>query len=131
MGKPARRAMRPATYHGLVSLTLTVLIGAGIFLLFRVSLSWPHLLAGWLVGVNVVAFGYYAYDKSQAGGSGQRVPEVVLHGLALVGGSPGAWLGMRLFRHKTIKGGFRFVFWCIVVLQLALIGWIGWIVFWS
>ena len=33
---------------------------------------------------------------------------------------------MRTFRHKTIKGRFRFVFWAIVVLQLVLIGWLGW-----
>ena len=28
---------------------------------------------------------------------------------------------MRVFRHKTVKGGFRFVFWAIVVLQAALV----------
>jgi uncharacterized membrane protein YsdA (DUF1294 family) len=128
MGKPAPRAMSPERYHALVSVTLSLLIGAMIFLLFRVSLSWPHLLAGWLVGVNVVTFGYYGYDKNQARRSSGRVPEVVLHGLALAGGSPAAWLAMRLFRHKTIKGSFRFVFWTIVVLQLALIAWIGWTV---
>ena len=37
------------------------------------------------------------------------------------GGTLGAYLGMRLFRHKTIKGMFRIVFWTVVVLQLALI----------
>jgi uncharacterized membrane protein YsdA (DUF1294 family) len=48
------------------------------------------------------------------------VPEVVLHGLALAGGSPAALLAMRLFRHKTAKSGFRFVFWVIVAAQALL-----------
>jgi uncharacterized membrane protein YsdA (DUF1294 family) len=78
----------------------------------------------WLVSVNLIAIGYYAYDKRQAKDSGRRIPEVVLHGLALAGGSPGAWVAMRLFRHKTIKGSFQLVFWLIVVVQLLLIAWI-------
>ncbi len=52
------------------------------------------------------------------------MPEAVLHGMALAGGSLGAYTAMRLFRHKTIKGRFRLVFWSIVVLQLAIIAWI-------
>jgi len=46
-----------------------------------------------------------------------------LHTLAAVGGSPGALLGMSLFRHKTIKGKFRILFWCIVALQVSLGAW--------
>jgi uncharacterized membrane protein YsdA (DUF1294 family) len=45
----------------------------------------------------------------------------VLHGLALAGGSLGCYAGMRAFRHKTIKGTFRIVFWVIVVLQALLV----------
>ena len=124
MGNPSRRSMRPETYHGLVALFLALLLTALPFVLFQVGLSWSHLLAAWLVGINVTAFGYYGYDKAQAGNAGGRVPEVVLHGLALAGGSLAAWLAMRLFRHKTIKGSFRVVFWWIVVLQIAIIVWI-------
>jgi uncharacterized membrane protein YsdA (DUF1294 family) len=49
------------------------------------------------------------------------VPETVLHGLALAGGTLGAYVGMHLFRHKTIKGSFRLVFWVIALLQVALV----------
>lgn len=86
--------------------------------------TWPVWLTCWLVAINVVAFGYYGYDKAQAGNGGGRVPEVVLHGLSALGGSPGAFLAMHLFRHKTIKGGFRILFWCIVVLQIGLCAWL-------
>jgi uncharacterized membrane protein YsdA (DUF1294 family) len=86
--------------------------------------SWKHWLACWLVAVNVTAFGYYGYDKARAQSAESRVPELVLHGLTAAGGSVGAFAGMRVFRHKTIKGSFRILFWCIVVLQVALFAWI-------
>ena len=44
-----------------------------------------------------------------------------MHGLAVFGGTPGAYLGMVILRHKTIKPAYRFVFWFTVVFQ-ALLG---------
>lgn len=51
---------------------------------------------------------------------------MVLHGLALIGGSLGAYAAMRIFRHKTVKGPFRIIFWLIVVAQIAALIWVGW-----
>jgi uncharacterized membrane protein YsdA (DUF1294 family) len=48
------------------------------------------------------------------------VPEFVLHTIAVAGGTPAAFCGQNLFRHKTVKGSFRRVFWLIVVLQLVV-----------
>lgn len=122
MGFPRHR---PVAFHALLAaafaLTLTVLFW------HTVSGAWHWLpwAAAWLAAVNLVALGEYGYDKWQARRGGRRVPEVVLHGLALAGGSPGAFAAMRLFRHKTIKGSFRLVFWLIVVVQLGLAAWIA------
>jgi uncharacterized membrane protein YsdA (DUF1294 family) len=80
--------------------------------------------------VNPVTFIYFGYDKLQARRGGSRIPEIVLHTLALAGGSPGAFLAMTAFRHKTIKGTFRLVFWCIVVLQTLLLAWLAKIHWW-
>jgi uncharacterized membrane protein YsdA (DUF1294 family) len=113
--------MRPQTYHGGVALLLVLLAAAGLFLVFRLPYTWYHLLASWLLAVNLVTFAYYGYDKGRARSGARRVPEVVLHALVFLGGTLGGYAGMRLFRHKTIKGGFRLVFWVIVVLQLALL----------
>ena len=55
------------------------------------------MLGCWLVSVNLVTFGYYGYDKVRSQGGEGRVPELVLHGLGAVGGSPGAFLAMWLF----------------------------------
>src|SRR3954467_6686179 len=114
------RKYRPEWWHGGVAVVVTVALVLLAHLALRLPWRWDYLLAEWLLAVNVVALGYYGYDKAQAGASAARVPEVVLHGLAVVGGTVGAYAGMRLFRHKTIKGAFQVVFWYIVILQALL-----------
>ena len=52
---------------------------------------------------NLVVFCVYGYDKRCAIKDKWRVPEKVLIGLAFFGGSVGAYLGMSVFRHKTMK----------------------------
>jgi uncharacterized membrane protein YsdA (DUF1294 family) len=125
MGKSVRRFWRPDWWHGVLALLLGLLGTVGVLWLFHLDVTGFHLLAGWLAAVNLVAFGYYGYDKWCAGRAARRVPELVLHGLSLAGGSLGAYAAMRTFRHKTIKGSFRLVFWVIVVAQAALIVWLG------
>ena len=81
-----------------------------------------HLVLAYfaVVGIlSLVAFIAYGFDKRRAQANGRRVPENTLHLLALFGGWPGALLGQRIFRHKTQKFGFRFVFWLCVTLHLA------------
>jgi uncharacterized membrane protein YsdA (DUF1294 family) len=115
------KRVRPETYHGGVALALSAGLVVLLFLVFRPGFTWFTLLAAWLTAINLVAFGYYGYDKARARDRRSRVPEVVLHGLALAGGTLGAYLGMVLFRHKTLKGPFRVVFWVTVVLQAGLV----------
>jgi uncharacterized membrane protein YsdA (DUF1294 family) len=96
--------------------------------------TWRHWLACWLLAANVVTFAYYGFDKylsSRIWLMLWRVPEVVLHTLAAVGGSPAALLAMWMFRHKTVKQSFRIYFWCIVVLQTALTAYIVKVVWWN
>jgi uncharacterized membrane protein YsdA (DUF1294 family) len=67
----------------------------------------PYLI--WLLGVNVVTFAFWGFDKRQAELQGGRVPEVILHILVLTGGFFGGWKGRSLFRHKTQKTTFLYV----------------------
>jgi len=60
----------------------------------------------WLLAVNATAFFTFGYDKQIAGTRRVRVPEAVLLGLALAGGTLGAYAGMHLFHHKTAKASF-------------------------
>jgi uncharacterized membrane protein YsdA (DUF1294 family) len=124
MGRRQSWTRRPDILHGTLALMIAVTLALALLYPFRHSLGWYHGLAAWLLAINGTAFGYYGFDKAMARGGRRRVPEVVLHGLALAGGSFGAWLAMRTFRHKTIKGSFRLAFWLIVLLQALLVAWI-------
>ncbi len=61
----------------------------------------------------------YWYDKRAAQSTRRRIPERTLHGLALVGATPAAYLASKWFRHKTKKQSFRAMFWLIFLLQIV------------
>ena len=78
----------------------------------------------WLVIASGITFLLYGFDKAQSKKGGWRVPEIVLHGLALSGGFPGGWAGRSVFRHKTKKGIFIFVLTVSTVIHLGLVYWL-------
>jgi len=53
------------------------------------------------LGMNVFAFVLMGWDKLMAKASVRRIPENTLLLAALFGGGVGAFLAMKLFRHKT------------------------------
>ena len=55
----------------------------------------------YLILMNLIGFGLMGVDKQRARRRDWRIPEKVLFGAALLGGSVGAWAGMYLFHHKT------------------------------
>lgn len=74
----------------------------------------------WLIFWSGVTFVYYGFDKAQAGRDGWRVPELVLHTLALLGGFAGGWAGMLVFRHKVRKPVFIIILLISVALHVAI-----------
>ena len=46
----------------------------------------------------------------------------------IAGGTPGALLGMRVFRHKTAKESFQLKFWLVVLVQLAVVAGFYWLI---
>ncbi|MEG1240676.1 MAG: DUF1294 domain-containing protein [Oscillospiraceae bacterium] len=62
----------------------------------------------YLAGVNLLCFFLMGADKYKARRRQWRIPEKVLLGTALLGGSLGGLLGMYLFRHKTNHPPFRY-----------------------
>lgn len=119
--EPMARRPAPRRVFGMRMLVAAVVVTVALFLL---TPSAPVL--AWLIAMNLVALLAYGYDKAIAGSGQMRVPEVVLLGLALLGGSLGAFAGMVLFRHKTSKPAFLVPFFLIVVLQVAVL--IAWLV---
>jgi uncharacterized membrane protein YsdA (DUF1294 family) len=85
-----------------------------------------HLYWIWLAIASVITFLLYGFDKTQSKMGGWRVPEIVLHGLVLLGGFPGGWAGRSMFRHKTKK---RF-FLCVLAVSTAIHLGLGcWLIF--
>ena len=109
--------------------------------------SYLHIALIYLVAINIVTFFMYGIDKwrstsdrllptgrKKAKNSKWRIRETALLGLAVLGGSIGAWLGMKVWHHKTqhkggnrdidnIVGGYQFKYGvpAIIIVQLALI----------
>ena len=81
-------------------------------------------LAVWLIAINLVTFAVYGADKRRARRGAWRVPEKTLFLLPLLGGSVGALLGMRVFRHKTKHWYFGWGVPAILLAQMALAVWL-------
>ena len=75
----------------------------------------------YLATVNLVAFFMYGMDKWKAKRSKWRISEATLLVVAVVGGSIGAWLGMKTWHHKTLHKKFRFGVPLILTAQILLL----------
>ena len=94
-------------------------------ILWAVTGSPWGLLAVWLVLINLITFFVFGFDKLKAKykekhGNARRVPEKTLFLLAALGGSVGALLGMRVWRHKTLHRAFRIGVPAILILQVVI-----------
>jgi len=81
------------------------------------------VIVAYIVGLGLITFLIYGYDKLQARRGGRRVSERTLLLLALAGGALGGWAGMLIWRHKTRHA----IFWIaqiagtiVIVAALAL-----------
>ena len=101
------------------------------------EMNLPHIVLIYLAVINVVTFFMYGIDKwrstsgrllpkgrKKAKKSKWRIRETALLGLAVLGGSIGAWLGMKVWHHKTLHKKFKYGVPAIIIVQLALIGYI-------
>jgi uncharacterized membrane protein YsdA (DUF1294 family) len=108
---------------------LTVAVALLALAWFRDGFRLPWLFHGYLaltVCTSAACFVAYGIDKRRAVRQGRRIPERVLHRLALAGGWAGALLAQRTFRHKTQKFSFRLKFWLIVAAHAIAIVLVFW-----
>ena len=75
----------------------------------------------YLIVINVLTFFLYGIDKLKAKRSKWRIPEATLLGLAVIGGSIGAWLGMKVWHHKTMHKKFKYGLPLILIAKIALV----------
>ena len=75
----------------------------------------------YLVIINVATFLTYGLDKWKAKRSKWRIREAALLMLAVLGGSIGAWLGMKVWHHKTQHKKFKYGIPAIIIVQAIII----------
>ena len=79
------------------------------------------MLIYYLLSVNAAAFALMLADKFKARKNLWRIPEAVLMGSAILGGSVGALLGMYACRHKTKHPKFTVGIPVILALQIIVV----------
>ena len=81
-------------------------------------------LAYYLLAINAVAFIVYGIDKYKAKKAKWRISESTLLLLAVLGGSVGAWMGMKVWHHKTMHKKFKYGIPAILLIQIALMAYL-------
>ena len=81
-------------------------------------------LTYYLLAINVVAFIMYGIDKYKAKKAKWRIPEATLLLLAVLGGSIGAWMGMKVWHHKTMHKKFKYGIPAILLIQIVLMAYL-------
>ena len=78
----------------------------------------------YLLAINAVAFIMYGIDKYKAKKAKWRISEATLLLLAVLGGSLGAWMGMKVWHHKTMHKKFKYGIPAILLMQIALMAYL-------
>ncbi len=78
------------------------------------------ILTIYLIAINIATFFVYGIDKWKARRSKWRIPKSTLLTLAVLGGSIGAFIGMRTWHHKTMHNKFKYGVPLIINLQVVL-----------
>lgn len=72
----------------------------------------------YIITINIISFIMYGRDKRKAIRGSFRTPEKVLIGVAMIGGSVGAYAGMHMFHHKTKHAKFFIGIPLIIIVQV-------------
>ena len=81
-------------------------------------------LVCYLLAINAVTFIVYGIDKYKAKKAKWRISEATLSLLAVLGGSVGAWMGMKVWHHKTMHKKFKYGIPAILLIQIALMAYL-------
>lgn len=125
-----------------ILIALAMAITGSVALVSTTSLDWIY---AWLIAAGAVTFVVYGVDKDRAERNERasakakrraerrpkemqpprrqyrRVPNPVMHGLAVLGGVGGAWLGRSVFDHKSSQAMYTLVLWLAAFLWFAIV----------
>ena len=77
---------------------------------------------------NIIVFALYAIDKRRAVKNKFRISEATLLTCAFLMGGIGAFLGMRMLRHKTQHWQFKLLVPLAVIINIAIIVFVVWLI---
>ena len=80
-----------------------------------------NFIIAYVIIINIIGLLSMFIDKYRAIKNTWRIPEKTLFLIAILGGSIGSNIGMRLFRHKTKHWYFVFGMPAILIIQLVII----------
>ena len=81
------------------------------------------IAVGYFIIINIISFAMYGIDKKLAKNHAWRISEAALMLSAILGGSIGSLLGMRVFHHKTKHPKFFIGIPVILAMQVAVLIW--------
>lgn len=84
-------------------------------------IQYHYILGACLLILNVITFILYGIDKYKAKREKWRISEATLLTMAAIGGSIGAWAGIKLWHHKTLHKKFTIGVPLVFILQVALV----------
>lgn len=116
-------------YRGYFFGAVAVTLWGALIVALPMLLLEMHLLHACFIGLNATTFLAYGWDKTAARRGLKRVPESALLLLGALGGTPGAFAGQEVFRHKTRDRRFRRLFFVIAAVQAAVLTVLYWIRF--
>ena len=70
--------------------------------------------------MNALICYMFGIDKYKARRGQWRISEATLLAVAAIGGSIGAWMGMKVWHHKTLHSKFRYGVPIILLVHIAL-----------
>lgn len=79
------------------------------------------IVISYLIIINLIGFFAIRTDKRRAVNHHYRIPEKQLFLYAILGGSAGCILAMKIYRHKTKHFSFTFGMPLILMIQVSLI----------
>ena len=80
-----------------------------------------HVVLAYFITVNVLGLVLFGIDKWKAKHDKWRISEAILLSVTAIGGSIGAWVGMKVWHHKTMHKKFKYGIPLVMVLQFVLL----------
>ncbi|WP_158638100.1 DUF1294 domain-containing protein [Shewanella donghaensis] len=77
-------------------------------------------MAIYVLGVNLISFVITWHDKRAASKQAWRIKERTLHLLGLLSGWPAGMLAQQLFRHKTQKTPFKWIYLFSILINILV-----------